>query len=105
MDTVQFLLKIYTTIKIAKSSTRKQQDKYLHASATESINKYTATFYTYFCDLALQMNLGYFYIYVVIYLYINLIFLLLWYIVLELWQHLQLNIHFKIKEITFSLIN
>lgn len=39
MDTVQFLLKIFATIKIAKSSTRKQQDKYLHASATENINK------------------------------------------------------------------
>jgi len=39
MDTVQFLLKFFATIKIAKSSTRKQQDKYLHASATGSINK------------------------------------------------------------------
>lgn len=53
MDTVQFLLKIFATIKIAKSSTRKQQDKYLHASATENINKYTTTFYTYFCDITL----------------------------------------------------
>lgn len=30
MDTVQFLLKIFATIKIAESSTRKQQDKCLH---------------------------------------------------------------------------
>lgn len=35
MDTVQFLLQTLSILKIAESSTRKQQDKHLHAMRTQ----------------------------------------------------------------------